>query len=178
MLAALQPRRVVDARHGPAGFHWLVPGLLGGVPRPGAAAAMADDIAALARLGTRLLVSLTAEWTPDPAALAARGIASLHEPIPDFAPPTVAQAAVICRVVSGYLEDGDAVVFHCRAGRGRTGTLLAAQLVWHGNPAATALSLVRARNPDWVETAAQEAFLAEFEAEAAHPPGRITPPTR
>jgi atypical dual specificity phosphatase len=175
MLSDFTPNKIVEARHGPEGFHWLIPGLLGGTPRPGAGGDYDGDIGRLARLGTGLLVSLTAEWTPDPATLRARGIGSLHEPIPDYAPPALAQAERICREVSARLAAGSAVVFHCQAGRGRTGTLLAAQLIWHGAQAGDALAYARSRNPLWVESKTQEDFLEEFEAQC-RARGRPFPP--
>lgn len=118
----------------------------------------------LAQLDTRLLVTLTAESPPDTGLIARHGIASLYTPIPDFMPPTLQQARDTCVHVAQFLERGAAVVYHCRAGKGRTGTLLAAQLVWNGQTAAQAITFTRARNPEWIETQGQLDFLHEFAA--------------
>ncbi len=142
---------------GPAGFVWLVPGLLGGTPFP----ASPHDFESLARVNTRLLVTLTEKHLPE--AGAHYGIVSLHAPITDMTPPSVEQAVGICKSVTPYLERGEAVVFHCRAGKGRTGTLLAAQLVWNGATAADAIAATRAHNPQWIETDSQLVFLHRFE---------------
>lgn len=146
----------------PKGFCWLHTGLLGGTPKPDEAA-----LKALQQLGTRLLVSLTREWQPDSALIGRYGMRSLYAPIPDFQPPGLQQAAEICGVASAYTARGEATVFHCRAGKGRTGTMLAAMLIWAGKSAETAIAEVRASNENWIETEGQLEFLAGF-AEKLH----------
>lgn len=140
---------------GPVGFQWLLPGLLGGTPLP-------KDFSALQRVGTRLLVSLTAEWQPDEGVISRHGMRSLYAPIPDFQPPTLAQAAQVCAAVAGYTGRGEAVVFHCQAGKGRTGTMLAAMLIWAGHSAEDAIAQTRGQNAAWIETDGQLAFLSDF----------------
>jgi len=144
-------------RETPKGFFWLHPHRLGGTPKPDEAA-----LDLLSQLGTRLLVSLTQEWLPDAALMAQRGMRSLYAPIPDFQPPSLTQAAQICREASAFTARGEAVVFHCHAGKGRTGTLLAAMLIWAGQSAEAAIAETRAHNEQWIETDGQLAFLAEF----------------
>jgi len=141
----------------PRGFCWLQDGLLGGTPKPDNTA-----LEMLALLRVRLLVSLTQEWQPDVAAINRHGIESLYAPIPDFQPPSLKQAAQICRTVSAATARGVPTVFHCQAGKGRTGTLLAATLVWAGNTAAVAIAETRARNSAWIETQGQIDFLEAF----------------
>ncbi|MBL1437045.1 MAG: tyrosine-protein phosphatase [Rhodobacteraceae bacterium] len=141
------------------GFCWLHPGLLGGISKPDEAA-----LAGLSQLGVRVLVSLTAEWQPDVALFERYGLASLYTPILDFQPPSFAQAAEICGKVSSYTVRGEAVVFHCHAGKGRTGTLLAAMLIWAGQSADAAIAETRGRNAAWIETEGQLDFLQGFAA--------------
>lgn len=139
------------------GFCWLQPGLLGGMPQPDEAA-----LKALRGLRVKLLVSLTQEQRPDVDLINSFGMTSLYAPIPDFQPPTLAEAARICRDVSAYTARGEAAVFHCRAGKGRTGTLLAAMLIWSGQSAEGAIATVRAQNKQWIETEGQLDFLVKF----------------
>ncbi len=145
----------MPASNGPEGFHWLRPGLLGGTPLP-------NGFAALQKVGTKLLVSLTAEWQPDAALMARHGMRSLYVPIPDFQPPTIAQAKHVCTAAAAYTQRGEAVVFHCQAGKGRTGTLLAAMLIWAGQSAEEAIAETRGANAAWIETEGQLAFLSQF----------------
>jgi len=136
-------------------INWLLPGRLGGCARPDSRAALRS----LAAARCRLLISLTAEWTPDVLALKARGIASLRVPIIDFTPPTNAEAETVIRAIRAT---PGAVILHCAGGKGRTGTLLTAYLVSTGLPAEAAIKQARSRYPHWIETAGQIAFLKQF----------------
>lgn len=140
------------------GISWLIEGRLGGCLRPDSDAALV----ALQSAGTRLLISLTAEWHPDTASLKGLGISSLHVPIKDFAAPTVAQADAVCAAIHTALSQNQPTVLHCAAGKGRTGTLLTAYLIFQGLPAEAAIKKARSLNPDWIETPGQIAFLKRF----------------
>lgn len=164
MTAGLSANSVVSGYFGPRGFHWLAPGLLGGAARPGIMAEIENDLEALVRVETKLLVTLTEEWEPPVALMAEHGIDSLYLPIPDQFPPGLEEAAEVCRIVDARLEAGEAVVYHCRAGKGRTGTMLAAQLIWRGVGAEDALVETRRMNPQWIESAGQEQWLPLFDA--------------
>ena len=142
----------------PDNFTWLLPGRLAGMARPVA------GLEALARSGVRLVVCLTAETPPDVAAIEAAGMVSWYMPVPDFSPPTIAQARATCARVETVLDRGEAVAYHCRAGKGRTGTMLAAQMIHRGMGADEAVKFIRARNPGWIETQGQLDFLTDFAA--------------
>jgi len=152
---------------GPRNFHWLVRGRLGGTSRPGLAREIEIDLAALRRVGATVLYTLTEEWRPPVAEIGAAGLKSVHVPITDMAPPTPQVAAKACAEIERYLQQGEVVVHHCHAGRGRTGTLLACQLIWHGATAEEAFRSVRMANRHWIESAEQEAFLEAFERHCA-----------
>ena len=150
--------------YGPSGFKWLVPGRLGGMPQPGLLRDPEHDLEALERINVTVLVTLTERPLPCEDLCAAYGIETLFLPIADMGAPPLEATEELCEVVNTRLEDGQAVAFHCRAGKGRTGTLLASQLLWYEPDPATALDYVRTVNPAWIESRAQEEFLKSFAA--------------
>lgn len=154
---------------GPRDFHWLVPGLLGGAPRPGVFKDDWRDYEALRRVNTKLLVTLTDEWEPDADEIAKYGMKSFFVPIIDLTPPSIDQAISTCVVVEEYVARREAVVFHCLAGKGRTGTMLATMLIWSGSTAKDAILYTRAQNPRWIESESQLDFLAAFAKHVAKP---------
>lgn len=165
------PRHIVSAYSGPRGFCWLEPGLLGGTQQPGLCASATADIEALRRVGTDCLVTLTEAPLPCAAELAASGIQNLHFPIPDRGAPDSQAAYALCETLSGHLGDGKVVVLHCRAGKGRTGTMLAALLIYGGMDADAAIDAVRLRHRAWIESDTQIAFLSRFGTACRSPLG-------
>jgi atypical dual specificity phosphatase len=81
-----------------------------------------------------------------------------------MAAPSLTQALDLCRKIERALRDEKVVAVHCRAGLGRTGTILAAYLIWEGHEALDALETVRRVEPRWVQSEPQVAFLEEFAA--------------
>lgn len=169
--------RTVAAARGPRDFYWLLPGRLGGLPRPGVVAPLTEDLEALRRLGVTTLLTLEETLTVPEAALTAAGIRALHHPIPDGHPPTLAEARTICLELDRRLESGEVVAVHCLAGLGRTGTVLAAYLVHRGGEPREALETVRAARPRAVQTPEQAEFLTAF-ARAVAGKGRDVQPGR
>jgi atypical dual specificity phosphatase len=91
------------------------------------------------------------------------GLYSIHFPITDMDVPTEDAAARLCSQLADLIAAGKSVGFHCKAGLGRTGTMLACQLIWEGTPADIALTQVRAVEPAWVQSDKQVAFLGRFD---------------
>lgn len=148
---------------GPRGFFWVIPQRLGGLPRPGIVADLEHDLEGLRRLGLSVLVTLEENPTVDPDALRSVGVRSMHFPVPDMGAPTIASTRKLCAEVQSLLSLDKAVAFHCRAGLGRTGTLLACQLIWSGDSALRAIERVRQINPRCIQSDEQVAFLRAFE---------------
>ncbi|SCZ59295.1 phosphatase domain-containing putative toxin [Thiohalomonas denitrificans] len=156
----------VSDAFGPRGFLWLKKGSLAGTPRPGIFLDMDYDLKSLRRVGINTLISLT--QTPvDPEVLKSHGIKSLRFPIIDMQAPDYAFAVDICEHIEVLLGQGEVIAVHCRAGLGRTGTVLAAYLIWEGKSALTALEQVRRVEPRWVQSQEQVAFLDDFAAQLA-----------
>jgi atypical dual specificity phosphatase len=83
----------------------------------------------------------------------------------DMGAPSIAAARTHCREVARLMDAGEVVALHCRAGLGRTGTMLAAQLVHEGASALDALEAVRRVEPRWVQSHEQIEFLERFAAD-------------
>lgn len=147
---------------GPRGFLWLKQNKLAGTPMPGVYFDMEYDLKALQRIGVTTLITLT-EIALDEARLTPFGLKSIWEPIPDMAPPTIEQSMRLCRIIERLSAQREVVAVHCRAGMGRTGTVLAAYLIWEGQTALDALETVRSIEPRWVQSQTQINFLEEFE---------------
>jgi atypical dual specificity phosphatase len=157
----LHPR---SAAYGPRGFLWLLPGHLAGTPWPGVVQDVRYDLEALRSVGVTRLITLTE--TPFDAALAGGyGIACTFSPMPDMAPPTLAQGLDLCRQIDACITRGEVVAVHCRAGLGRTGTVLAAYWLWRAAgriDAPKALEDVRRIHAGWVQSSTQVEFLEKF----------------
>ena len=81
-----------------------------------------------------------------------------------MAAPPLTQAIDICQKIEQAMREEKVVAVHCRAGLGRTGTILAAYLSWEGREALDALETVRRVEPRWVQSEEQVAFLETFAA--------------
>ncbi len=150
----------VESR-GPSGFLWLHAGRLAGTPMPGVFHPVEYDTDALVRMGVTVLVSLT-QVEPDIAALAARGLRVHRSPVPDMCAPSVTQAWGLCSWIEEQLTAGEVVAVHCRAGKGRTGAILASYLIWEGSDPLDALEAVRHIDARWVQSDEQVRFLERF----------------
>ena len=142
-------------------FYWAIPGLLGGMQQPGLLGNVQEDIAALKEFGVAVIVNLTEKplYTNE---LEALGLRSVHFPIPDMGVPEFQPSLDLCRRISAWIDLGQCTVLHCRAGLGRTGTIIACVLVYRGQGAIQAIETVRKINPRYIQTDQQLAFVEQF----------------
>ena len=151
-----------SAAGAPLGFAWLEPGRLAGTPLPGAVNDMDHDLAALKRVGISHLITLTERDLPQDA-LKRHGLANLHLPIRDHEAPSLGQIQMLLKRMETLMAQGEVLAVHCLAGRGRTGTVLAAWWIREGLTAQEALRRVRLLDAHYVQSAEQEAFLQRYE---------------
>lgn len=157
----LQPRSYTSESRGPRGFRWLLAGWIGGTPKPGVTDSEEYDLKALQRVGTTWLITLTEQpFVPETKGWEFK---ITHFPIPDMEGPDFGLAAHLIQDVAAALRQGEVVVFHCHAGLGRTGTMLAAYLVSQGMSGREAITATRRVEPRWIQSEVQETFLEEFE---------------
>lgn len=149
--------------NGPRGFHWLRVDALAGMPAPGLTTDIGYDLDLIRSAGVTHLVTLTMEPLPKEPLLE-HGLQSIFFPIEDMDAPTEEQAAKLCAQVQALLGQNQVIGFHCKAGLGRTGTMLASYLVWEGVAPEAALQQARTVEPNWVQSAKQENFLVRFAA--------------
>ena len=142
------------------------------------AARLKQDIARYRKAGADRVVSMLAKdeaaslgLADEGAACANVGIAFIHRPIADFGLPDVRQFEALVRQINTWLEAGQGICVHCRAGIGRSGMVCAGILVLQGLSATQAIEKVtHARGVSIPDTVEQGNFITAFESDTK---GRI-----
>lgn len=149
---------------GPRGFVWLIDGKLAGTPWPGIVRDTGHDLQALRHVGITRLISLTER--PFAATLATDyGMQCTSVPIRDMHAPSLDEAWFLCHEIDRCLQAGEVVAVHCKAGLGRTGTVLALYWIWLGAgrvSGSAAVAYVRRQEAGMIQSPEQEVFLERF----------------
>jgi len=153
----------------PSNFSWLIEGRLAGSGRPYSK----SQVDWLKDNAVTAILSLTedplpGEWT--------RGVETRHISMKDHAPVSHSDMLLGADYIHSSISEGKAVLVHCLAGKGRTGSVLAAYLmVYEGKSARQAIDELRERRGGSVEHQ-QEQRVLEFEAEALKRRPSTAPP--
>lgn len=92
----------------------------------------------------------------------ARGIAVLRLPIPDGGIAERSAAQQVVQAAVSLARSGRHVVFHCRGGLGRAGTLAACAIVQLGGTPDDAIAAVRRARRGAIDNGRQERFVHDF----------------
>ncbi|AKG53314.1 cyclindependent kinase inhibitor [Dehalogenimonas sp. WBC-2] len=143
-------------------FSWVIEGQLAGHQ----GVVNIDDLRWLKQQGIQAMVRLIEKNQAEVTAeqIEAMGIWDCHEPITDFGAPTPEQIDRIIRFIQKAEEAGRPVSVSCRAGIGRTGTILACVLVSKGYDADTAIKEVSKKRSGSIEMKNQELAVHEYAA--------------
>jgi atypical dual specificity phosphatase len=139
-------------------FSWIDEPLVAASAEP----AGPEQLAWLRGQGVDILITLTEEPLPRTWVDGA-GLMSVHIPIPDMDVPAEEQLDQVMTVIDKAKAGGMGVAIHCLAGRGRTGTVLAAYFVHRGLSAREAIAKVRDLRPGSIEVPEQEDAIRAFE---------------
>jgi atypical dual specificity phosphatase len=139
-------------------FTWVDEPLVAACAEPNAP----EQLAWLRGEGVDILVTLTEEPLPR-SWIDGAGLMSVHVPVADMDSPTLEQIEQVLGVIDKAKSSNMGVAVHCMAGRGRTGTLLAAYFVHQGLSAREAIRKVRQLRPGSIEVTEQEDVVLEFE---------------
>jgi atypical dual specificity phosphatase len=141
----------------PTNFGWVIEGTLAGSGFPSSAA----QVRWLKENGVRSILTLTEDPLPKEF-MEGSGVSSIHVRMSDHAAPSQESLSKAVKQIRLEVERGNPVVVHCLAGKGRTGSVLAAYMIeYHGKNADEALSELRASRPGSVEFS-QEGSVREY----------------
>jgi len=118
------------------------------------------EIKWMMKQGARAILSLTEDELPEEW-FSDSDLAYLSLPIRDHTSPPVEVMDKAVRFIETQIQAGRAVVVHCNAGRGRTGTILAAYLIHANSSPEDAINYVRRMRPFSIEKR-QEASVIEY----------------
>jgi len=137
---------------------------------PGLHGDLASDVGAIVEWNPKIVISLTERPEMEQcgsgnlaAELADAGIDWFHLPIRDYGAPDGDSATAwpnLAARLHKVLDDGNAVLLHCRGGRGRSGMIALRILVERGEGAEAGLTRLRSARPGAVETPEQLAWAS------------------
>ena len=136
-------------------FSWVIPGELAGSMGP----VHLEELLYLKDKGIGAIVRMERETISGEDS----GLLDMAEFVPDGCPPTQEQIDRIVAFIDLQIQRDTPVAVSCRAGIGRTGTVLSCYLVHMGHGATDAVRMLKGLRPGSVESPLQLAFVHSYE---------------
>jgi atypical dual specificity phosphatase len=141
----------------PTNFSWLIEEKLAGSGMP----TTFDELDWVLKQGVKSIVTMTENelpesWTED--------VKYLHVPTSDLTAPDMNKIDTAVDFIYERINNKEAVMVHCAAGMGRTGTVLACYLVkYHKHSAKDAIDKLREKRPGSIQSETQEIAIRLYE---------------
>ena len=141
----------------PTNFSWLIEEKLAGSGMP----TTFDELDWVLKQGVKSIVTMTENalpesWTED--------VKYLHVPTQDLTAPDMDKIDTAVDFIYERINNKEAVMVHCAAGMGRTGTVLACYLVkYHKHSAKDAIDKLREKRPGSIQSETQEIAIRLYE---------------
>ena len=141
----------------PTNFSWIIDGMLAGSGMP----TSREELDWVKQNGIKAVLTLTEERLPEQWT---NEIDYLHVPIVNFSAPNIEDIDRATDFIDKNLKNNKSTMVHCAAGKGRTGTILAAYMMkFKGMNAKSAAEKIRSMRPGSIENGPQEIVLSMFE---------------
>lgn len=123
------------------------------------------DVERLKKLGVTAVVNTCEEYAGPVEQYAEAGIEQLHVPTIDFTPPTLESVSAAVTFMEERIEKGGILYVHCKAGRGRSATVVLCWLMSaQGMTASEAQAHLLKCRPHVLSRLEQRAVVGEFAA--------------
>jgi len=131
--------------------------LLGALPLP-------HHVAALKREGITAVINTCREYRGPVEAYKNAGIEELYLPTIDFTPPKLTDIKAGVDFIQRHSARGGKIYVHCKAGRGRSATIVMCYLIAAGHTLESAQSLLLTKRRQVLTTLKNRAVIKEFAA--------------